>query len=84
MSPVPVNSMGGTLKAKMYATPITVPGIANDSSVRNSNARWPLNVVRAIRYADKMPTMAVSGAAASENCKVLNSECQAAPVNRKP
>ncbi len=40
-SAVPVISIGGTLKARMYDTPITVPGIAKDSMVPNSNADRP-------------------------------------------
>ena len=38
ISAVPVISIGGTLNARMYDTPMTVPGIANDSMVPNSNA----------------------------------------------
>ena len=38
---MPVISIGGTLNARMYETPITVPGIANDSIVPNSNSDWP-------------------------------------------
>ena len=38
---MPVISIGGTLKARMYDTPMTVPGIANESIVPNSNAAWP-------------------------------------------
>ena len=35
---VPVISIGGTLEARMYEMPITVPGIANESIVPNSKA----------------------------------------------
>ena len=37
----PVSSSGGTLNATIYETPITVPGIAKLTSVRNSKARRP-------------------------------------------
>ncbi len=43
ISPVPVSSIGGTLKARIYDTPTTVPGIAKLSIVANSKARWPAN-----------------------------------------
>ena len=49
ISAVPVISIGGTLNARMYETPITVPGIANDSIVPNSNAAWPANFCRVSR-----------------------------------
>ena len=49
MIAVPVISIGGTLKARMYDTPITVPGIANDSIVPNSNAAWPTKSCRVSR-----------------------------------
>ena len=49
ISAVPVISIGGTLNARMYATPITVPGIANDSIVPNSNASCPTNFWRVRR-----------------------------------
>ena len=41
MMPVPVSSIGGTLKAITYETPITVPGMAKDSIVPNSKASLP-------------------------------------------
>ena len=44
--PVPVISIGGTLNARMYDTPMTVPGMANDSIVPNSNATFPLKFCR--------------------------------------
>ena len=49
ISAVPVISIGGTLNARMYDTPITVPGIANDSIVPNSNAAWPAKRCRVSR-----------------------------------
>jgi hypothetical protein len=51
---VPVTSIGGTLKARMYDTPITVPGIANDSIVPKTRTRpAPTNFCRVRRYADQ-------------------------------
>ena len=44
----PVSSSGGTLNATMYDTPITVPGIAKLTIVRNSNARRPAKRWRVI------------------------------------
>ena len=44
----PVSSSGGTLNATMYDTPITVPGIAKLTIVRNSNARRPAKRCRVI------------------------------------
>ena len=82
--PVPVNSIGGTLKARMYDTPITVPGIANESMVPNSNADWPTNFWRVSRYAQRMPSAAVSGAASAESSIVVQNEFHAAPAQRMP
>ena len=44
----PVSSSGATLNATMYDTPITVPGIAKLTIVRNSNARRPAKRCRVI------------------------------------
>ena len=44
----PVSSSGATLNATMYETPITVPGIAKLTIVRNSNARRPTKRWRVI------------------------------------
>ena len=44
----PVSSSGATLKATMYDTPITVPGTAKLTSVRNSKARRPVKRCRVI------------------------------------
>src|SRR6478609_4235115 len=84
MIAVPVISMGGTLNARMYDTPMTVPGIANDIIVPNSNADWPTNFCRVSRYAARMPSAAVSGAAIAESSTVVQNEFHAAPVHRRP
>ncbi len=84
ISAVPVISIGGTLKARIYDTPITVPGMANDSIVPNSNTDWPANFCRVSRYAVRMPSAAVSGAAMAESCTVVQNEFHAAPVQRSP
>ena len=83
-SAVPVISIGGTLNARMYETPITVPGITNDNIVPNSKADWPTNFCRVSRYAARMPNAAVSGAATAESLTVVQNEFQAAPVQRIP
>src|SRR5678815_1710801 len=77
---VPVISMGGTLKARMYDTPMTVPGMANDNIVPNSNADWPANRWRVSRYAASSPSDAVSGAAIAESPTVVQNEFHAAPA----
>ena len=63
---MPVSSIGGKLNAMMYATPITVPGMAKESIVENSNASFPANFWRTNKYAVSSPTAAVSGAAIAE------------------
>ena len=56
--------MGGTLKAKMYATPIhRARNGKRQEGQEFKCARCPSNVVRAMRWAERMPTMAVIGAA---------------------
>ena len=44
----PVSSSGAVLNATMYDTPMTVPGTAKLTSVKNSNARRPANRWRVI------------------------------------
>src|SRR4029077_2482052 len=84
ISPVPVNSIGGTLKARMYETPATVPGIAKLSIVANSKARRPANWRRDRRYAVNRPSSVVNGAAIAETSIVVHSESHADPVNKSP
>src|SRR5689334_21172234 len=67
----PVNSSGATLNATMYDTPMTVPGTAKLTSVRNSNARRPAKRCRVMTYADSKPTMAVNGAETSATSIVV-------------
>ena len=81
---VPVSSIGGALKARIYDTPITVPGIANDSMVPNSKAAWPAKRWRVRRYAVRMPSAAVIGAAMADSDTVVQNELHAAPAHRMP
>src|SRR5450755_3569989 len=83
-SAVPVISIGGTLKARMYDTPITVPGIANESMVPNSNADRPTNRWRVRMYAVRMPITAVIGAAIADSLTVVQNEFHAAPAQMMP
>src|SRR4029079_15718254 len=78
-SAVPVISIGGTLKARMYETPITVPGIANDSIVPNSNAARPAKRCRVRMYAVRIPRTAVIGAATAESSTVVQNELHDVP-----
>ena len=80
----PVNSSGATLNATMYATPMTVPGIAKLTMVRNSNVRRPANWWRVITYAESRPTIAVSGADTAATSMVVNRLSHAEPVKRGP
>ena len=84
ISPVPVSSMGGTLNAKIYDTPTTVPGIAKLIIVANSKARRPAKSRRDSRYAVNSPKMVVSGAAIAETSIVVDRESQADPVKSSP
>ena len=84
MIAVPVISIGGTLNARMYETPITVPGMANDSIVPNSNAPWPAKRWRVSSHAARMPSAAVSGAAIADSLTVVQNEFHAAPAHRRP
>src|SRR6187431_1683207 len=79
---VPVISTGGTLKARMYDTPMTVPGMANDSMVPNSNAVCPAKRCRVSRYAVRSPSTAVIGAAIADRRNVVQNELHAAPAQR--
>src|SRR5437763_8320076 len=53
-SAVPVISIGGTLNARVYETPITVPGITNDNIVQNSKAVLITNFYSVSRYTTRM------------------------------
>ncbi len=81
---MPVISIGGTLNARMYETPITVPGMAKDSSVPNSNADWPRKRWRVSTYAVSRPNTAVTGAAIAESLTVVQNELHAVPTQSKP
>ena len=80
----PVSSSGATLNATMYDTPITVPGIAKLTIVRNSNARRPTKRWRVITYAESRPTIAVSGAEIAATSIVVNRLSHAEPTNIVP
>ena len=80
----PVSSSGATLNATMYDTPITVPGMAKLTIVRNSNARRPTKRWRVITYAASSPTAAVSGAEIAATSIVVNRLSHAEPVNIVP
>src|SRR4029450_418011 len=82
--PVPVISIGGTLNARMYETPMTGPGMANDSMLPDSTAALPRKLCRVRRYAERMPSAAVSGAASAASLIVVQNEFQAAPAHRMP
>ena len=79
----PVSSSGATLNATMYDTPITVPGMAKLTSVRNSNARRPTKRWRVMTYAASRPTTAVSGAAIAATSMVVKRLFHAEPVKMR-
>ena len=81
---VPVISIGGTLNARMYETPMTVPGIANESIVPNSNAPRPAKRWRVSSQAARMPSAAVIGAAIADSLTVVQNEFHAAPAQMRP
>ena len=80
----PVSSSGGTLKATIYDTPMTVPGIAKLTKVRNSKGRRPTNRCRAITYAASKPIIAVSGAEIAATVRVVNRLSHAEPLKNTP
>ena len=63
---------------------MTVPGMANDSIVPNSNAPWPTKRWRVSSHAARMPSAAVSGAATAESLTVVQNEFHAAPDQMRP
>ncbi len=84
ISAVPVISIGGTLNARIYETPITVPGIANESIVPNSKIDRPTKRWRVRSQAARIPSPAVSGAATAESASVVRNELHAAPAQMSP
>ena len=80
----PVNSNGAVLKAKMYATPITVPGTAKLNIVPSSNRFFPLKLCRDSKYAVRMPKPQVSGAAMLASWSVVQNELHAPPDQTMP
>ena len=68
----------------MYDTPITVPGMAKDSMVPNSNADRPTKRCRVRMYAVRIPMSAVTGAAIAESLTVVQNEFHAAPAQMMP
>src|ERR1700675_313327 len=81
---VPVISIGGTLKARMYDTPMTVPGIAKLSMVPNSKADRPWKRWRVRMYAVRRPSAAVMGAAIAESLTVVQNELHAVAPQSRP